>query len=214
MGAYAPVPWFGRAQLEATVAEVFEPIAWRMARDGTPYRGVLYAGLMLTADGPMVLEFNARFGDPEAQVLLPLLDGELSPRALLGTASGDRALMEGSSRPRRRRPRSGWSSRQRAIRIADHGSARSTAPSPTAGDDVRRPRVPRRHASERRWRVSSAGGRVVTVVGRGADLAAARDAAYAAWRRSRSRAGSVATTSAARAHDVSRADRISTTRPR
>ena len=80
MGAFAPVPWFGRDALERTAAEVFEPIAWRMARDGTPYRGVLYAGLMLTADGPMVLEFNARFGDPEAQVLLPLLDGELSRR--------------------------------------------------------------------------------------------------------------------------------------
>ena len=98
MGAFAPVPWFGSDALERTAAEVFEPIAWRMARDGTPYRGVLYAGLMLTDDGPMVLEFNARFGDPEAQVLLPLLDGELAA-ALLGTAIGDRALMEGSVRP-------------------------------------------------------------------------------------------------------------------
>ena len=62
---------------------------------GIPYRGVLYAGLMLTDEGPMVLEFNARFGDPEAQVLLPMLDGELA-RALLGTATADRALMEGS----------------------------------------------------------------------------------------------------------------------
>jgi phosphoribosylamine--glycine ligase len=98
MGAFAPVQWFGRDALERTAAEVFEPIAWRMSRDGTPYRGVLYAGLMLTDDGPMVLEFNARFGDPEAQVVLPLLDGELSA-ALLGTAIGDRALMEGSVRP-------------------------------------------------------------------------------------------------------------------
>ena len=66
-----------------------------MARDGSPYRGVLYAGLMLTDDGPMVLEFNARFGDPEAQVLLPMLDGDLAA-ALLGCAAGDRGLMEGS----------------------------------------------------------------------------------------------------------------------
>ena len=66
-----------------------------MARDGFPYRGVLYAGLILTDDGPMVLEFNARFGDPEAQVLLPMLDGDLAS-ALLGCAIGDRGLMEGS----------------------------------------------------------------------------------------------------------------------
>ncbi len=52
MGAYSPVPWFGNDALESAVAEVFEPIAWRMARDGTPYRGVLYAGLMLTAAWP------------------------------------------------------------------------------------------------------------------------------------------------------------------
>ena len=82
-----------------------------MSRDGTPYRGVLYAGLMLTDDGPMVLEFNARFGDPEAQVLLPMLDGELAA-ALLGTAIGDRALMEGSVRPMRPARPSAWSSRR------------------------------------------------------------------------------------------------------
>jgi phosphoribosylamine--glycine ligase len=95
MGAYAPVPWFADAELERAAAEVFEPVAWRMARDGVPYRGVLYAGLMLTADGPMVLEFNARFGDPEAQVLMPMLDGTLA-QALFGTAIADRSLMEGS----------------------------------------------------------------------------------------------------------------------
>jgi phosphoribosylamine--glycine ligase len=95
MGAYAPVPWFGASEVEASAASVFEPIAWRMARDGTPYRGILYAGLMVTADGPMVLEFNARFGDPEAQVLLPLLEGELAS-ALLATATGDRSRMEDS----------------------------------------------------------------------------------------------------------------------
>src|SRR6185295_18163350 len=91
----APVPWFGQSQVEEAAASIFEPIAWRMARDGTPYRGVLYAGLMLTVAGPMVLEFNVRFGDPEAQVLLPLLDGSLS-QALLGAATGDRAAMEGA----------------------------------------------------------------------------------------------------------------------
>ncbi|MDP9249822.1 MAG: phosphoribosylamine--glycine ligase [Chloroflexota bacterium] len=92
MGGYAPVPWFGPDALDRVAESVFEPIAWRMARDGNPYRGVLYAGLMLTADGPMVLEFNARFGDPEAQVLLPLLDGSLF-EAMRAVASGDGGAM-------------------------------------------------------------------------------------------------------------------------
>ena len=110
MGAFATVPWFGRDAMERAAADVFEPIAWRLARDGTPYRGVLYAGLMLTADGPMVLEFNARFGDPEAQVLLPLLDGELSG-ALLGCAIGDRSLDGDSVRLAR------WRRRRRGRRL-------------------------------------------------------------------------------------------------
>jgi phosphoribosylamine--glycine ligase len=78
MGAYSPLPDFDAAALEAAVERVFEPIAWQMTRDRIPYRGVLYAGLMLTGDGPKVLEFNVRFGDPEAQVILPLLDGDLA----------------------------------------------------------------------------------------------------------------------------------------
>ena len=107
MGAYAPVPWYGQEAVEEACATIFEPIAWRMTRDGTPYRGVLYAGLMLTEAGPMVLEFNARFGDPEAQVLLPLLDGDLAT-ALLGVATGDRGAMEGSLSMRAGAPPWGW----------------------------------------------------------------------------------------------------------
>ena len=92
MGSYAPVPWFGPDALDRAAESVFEPIAWRMARDGNPYRGVLYAGLMVTDDGPMVLEFNARFGDPESQVLQPLLDGSLS-EAMRAVSSGDGGAM-------------------------------------------------------------------------------------------------------------------------
>ncbi len=146
MGAFAPVPWFGSDAVERTVAEVFEPVAWRMARDGTPYRGVLYAGLMLSGDGPMVLEFNARFGDPEAQVLLPLLDGELA-LALLGTAIGDRALMEGSVRPA--------DDAAVAVVVASEGypEAPLTGTAPrrrgaiSAGRRRRRPRLSRRNAT-------------------------------------------------------------------
>jgi phosphoribosylamine---glycine ligase len=176
MGAYTPVPWFGASEIERTMAEVFEPIAWRMARDGTPYRGVLYAGLMLTDVGPMVLEFNARFGDPEAQVLLPMLDGELAA-ALLGVAKGDRTLMEESFRLR--------SGAAVGVVVAAEGypddpirgrAVRGAEPSGPADDGP----VLCFHAGTRRtgdgW--ESVGGRVVTLVGRGADLAAAREAAY------------------------------------
>ena len=178
MGAYAPVPWFERDALERIAEEVFEPIAWRMARDEMPYRGLLYAGLMLTADGPMVLEFNARFGDPEAQVLLPLLDGDLSS-ALLGSAIGDRSLMEGSvsvgrgaavgvviasegypDAPRTGRPIEGVEPSS----AADGGSALCF------------------HAATRRGREGAhetTGGRVATIVGLGPTLPDAREAAYA-----------------------------------
>ncbi|HKV46076.1 MAG TPA: phosphoribosylamine--glycine ligase [bacterium] len=77
MGAYAPVPAVPQAVLDRITDEVLEPVVWAMAQGGRPYRGILFAGIMLTADGPQVLEFNVRLGDPEAQVLLPLLAGGL-----------------------------------------------------------------------------------------------------------------------------------------
>jgi phosphoribosylamine--glycine ligase len=177
MGAYAPVPWFGRDALERIVEEVFEPVAWRMSRDGFPYRGVLYAGLMLTDDGPMVLEFNARFGDPEAQVLLPLLDGELSG-ALLGCAIGDRGLMEESVSMR--------AGAAVGVVVASEGYPDA----PVTGREVEGadPASPAddgdvlcfHGATERDpdGRIVTNGGRVATTVGRGDSLAAARDAAY------------------------------------
>ncbi len=177
MGAYTPVPWFGTGELEEIAAAVFEPIAWRMARDGFPYRGVLYAGLMITDDGPMVIEFNARFGDPEAQVLLPMLEGDLSG-ALMGCATADRGLMEGSVGPR---PGAAV-----GVVVASAGYPGDPqvgrpllgAEPSSASDDgnvlcfhggVARP-------SDASYEAS--GGRVVTMVGRGPTMAAARDAAY------------------------------------
>ncbi|HEX6139881.1 MAG TPA: phosphoribosylamine--glycine ligase [Candidatus Limnocylindria bacterium] len=177
MGAYSPVPWFGPSEVEGTLETVFEPIAWRMARDGTPYRGVLYAGLMVTDDGPMVLEFNARFGDPEAQVLLPLLDGSLVD-ALRGVASGDRGLMEGSVALR--------ASAAVGVVVASEGYPDATVTgrrldgADPSGTDDDGPMLCF-HAGTRRSAdggFESAGGRVVTFVGVGPDLAAARDAAY------------------------------------
>jgi phosphoribosylamine---glycine ligase len=177
MGAYAPVPWFAARELEDAAATVFEPIAWRMARDGTPYRGVLYAGLMLTDTGPMVLEFNARFGDPEAQVLLPLLDGQLS-EALLGVAIGDRGAVAGALARSGRAavgvvvaaegyPESPATGRQ--LRGAEPSSAGDGGPLLCFHAGTQ-------HAPD--GTTVASGGRVVTMVGLGDDLAAARSEAY------------------------------------
>jgi phosphoribosylamine--glycine ligase len=75
MGAYSPVPW--SSDSEALVAQIHKPVVDELARRGSPFVGCLFAGLMMTAEGPKVLEFNARFGDPETQVLLPRLQGDL-----------------------------------------------------------------------------------------------------------------------------------------
>ncbi|MBX6377037.1 MAG: phosphoribosylamine--glycine ligase [Clostridia bacterium] len=88
MGAYAPVPFLDERGLAEVTERVLQPVVDALAARGTPYRGVLYAGLMLTADGPRVLEFNARFGDPEAEALLPLLEGDLG-ELLMAAAVGD-----------------------------------------------------------------------------------------------------------------------------
>ncbi|MFQ5641680.1 MAG: phosphoribosylamine--glycine ligase [bacterium] len=77
MGAYAPAPVIDDAMFERIKKDIFEPVVKAMTAEGTPYRGVLYAGLMMTADGPKVVEFNCRFGDPETQVVLPLIEGDL-----------------------------------------------------------------------------------------------------------------------------------------
>jgi phosphoribosylamine--glycine ligase len=176
MGAYTPVPWFGADAVERVAAEVFEPIAWRMDRDGTPYRGVLYAGLMLIDAGLAVLEFNARFGDPEAQVLLPMLDGDLTS-ALAGTATGDRGRMEGSL--------TAGTGAAVAVVVAAEGYPEApivdrrlegAEPSSAADDGS----ILCFHAGTRRAGDGylTTSGRVVTLVGRGPDLVAARDAAY------------------------------------
>ena len=77
MGAYAPVRSCRPEVVDRITDEVLEPVLWAMAQEGRPYRGVLFAGLMLTADGPRVLEFNVRLGDPETQALVPLWDSSL-----------------------------------------------------------------------------------------------------------------------------------------
>jgi len=79
MGAYSPCPLVSGAEFEAIVQKSVEPIVRGMAQDGIPYRGLLYAGIMMTQEGPQVLEYNCRFGDPEAQVVIPRLKSDLLP---------------------------------------------------------------------------------------------------------------------------------------
>ena len=88
MGAYSPAPAMTPALCEAVRREIVEPLVRGMAEAGTPYTGVFYAGLMLTAEGPKLLEVNARFGDPECQVLMPRLKSDLLP-ALMAARDGE-----------------------------------------------------------------------------------------------------------------------------
>jgi phosphoribosylamine--glycine ligase len=86
MGAYAPSD-LDNETFDMIVDDLLRPVVRMLAAAGTPFRGALYAGVMLTEQGPHILEFNARFGDPETQVILPLLDGDLLA-ALLACAQG------------------------------------------------------------------------------------------------------------------------------
>jgi phosphoribosylamine--glycine ligase len=88
MGSYSPVPELAEGQVPELVDSIHRPIVEELASRGTPFIGCLYAGLMLTADGPRVLEFNCRFGDPETQTIMPRIDGDLA-QALLAAANGD-----------------------------------------------------------------------------------------------------------------------------
>jgi phosphoribosylamine--glycine ligase len=90
MGAFAPVPELARSEIERLIELVHRPVLAELARRGTPFVGLLYAGVMITDDGPRVLEFNCRFGDPETQAVVPLIEGDLLA-ALAAAARGELA---------------------------------------------------------------------------------------------------------------------------
>lgn len=169
MGAIAPFP-LSAGMLEHIRREIVEPVAHAMCAEGTPYRGVLFAGLMLTREGPRVLEFNCRFGDPEAQVLMPLL------------AEGLPDMMEAL--------RVGETSAPSPPRASAAGvvlASRGYPEEPETGfeitglaDAARQALVFHSGTAIRNDRLVTAGGRVLTVVGRGPDLDTARAAAYRA----------------------------------
>jgi phosphoribosylamine--glycine ligase len=173
MGAFAPSPLVDRTLEARIMREIIDPVVGGMAAEGTPFRGFLYAGLMLTADGPKVIEFNVRFGDPEAQVVLPRVDEPLLP-ALVAAARGD--LRQGSMRS--------TADRLVGVVLASRGypeSAESGSPIRGIAEAEAIPGVTVYHAgtATRGGELVSAGGRVLTVVGRGSDYPEAIARAYA-----------------------------------
>ena len=168
MGAYAPLPWAPADLVERVMTETVEPTLAEMRRRGAPFAGLLYVGLALTGNGPKVIEFNARFGDPETQVVLALLAsplGELLHAAATGTLADFPPLRwhEGAAV---------------TVVVASHNYPGT----PRTGDVIEggeRPGVIHAGTARREdGALVSSGGRVLSVTATGADLAAARAAAY------------------------------------
>jgi phosphoribosylamine---glycine ligase len=173
MGAFAPSPLVDASLVARVMRDIVGPVVAGMADEGYPFRGFLFVGLMLTAAGPKVIEFNVRLGDPETQAMLPLIDEPLLPLLVAGATGG---------------------LRQSSIRIGDDCIvgvvlASRGYPDSAESDRVisgidaaeRLPGVAVYHAGTalRGGRLVTAGGRVLTVAGRGADFAAAISRAYA-----------------------------------
>ena len=173
MGAFAPSPLVTPALHGRIMREVVGPVIAGMAAEGYPFRGFLYVGLILTADGPKVIEFNVRLGDPEAQVILSLIDEPLLP-LLVAAASG--SILQHACRLS--------SDRLVGVVLASRGypeSAESGQPIAGVAEAERSPGVAVYHAGTRtaNGQLVSAGGRVMTVVGRGDSFAQAVARAYA-----------------------------------
>ncbi len=169
MGAYAPLPWLSEEITAAIVTEIVEPVAAELVRRGSSFSGLLYAGLAITSKGPSVVEFNCRFGDPETQSVLALLDSPLG-QLLNAAATGELATFEGLR----------WKDGS-AVTIVI--AAENYPGRPRVGDVITGSEADGvLHAGTSRradGAIVSAGGRVLAVVGTGADLDAARADAYA-----------------------------------
>jgi phosphoribosylamine--glycine ligase len=177
MGAFAPSPLVDAALDARIMREIVGPVMAGMAAEDRPFRGFLYVGLMLTTTGPKVIEFNVRLGDPEAQVVLPLIDEPLLPILVAGAAG---ALSQTSVRL--------GDDCLTGVVLASRGYPDSSGPGAaiTGIDDAEMlPGVAVYHAGTalRDGRLVTAGGRVLTVVGRGTDFADAIARAYAGVQR-------------------------------
>ena len=174
MGAYTPLPWLPDGLVGQIVDEVVAPVAAEMVRRGCPFSGLLYAGLAMGAAGPAVVEFNCRFGDPETQAVLALLDSPLG-ELLFATATG--TLAEAPT------PRWRGGAAVTVVLAAENypgrprtGDVITGASDPVTGDPAT---VLHAGTSQRAdGALVSAGGRVLSIVGTGVDLTAAREAAY------------------------------------
>ncbi len=177
MGAYSPAPVLGEALQERVMAEIVRPAIAAMAKEGCPYRGILYVGLMITSAGPRVVEFNCRFGDPECQVLLPRLDQDLLP--LLEAVAAGRGLPDTLS----------WRPEASVCVVAASGGypgAYETGVPITGMEEAERlAGVTVFHAgtAARDGTLVTAGGRVLGVQALGLDIPAAIAQAYAAMAR-------------------------------
>ena len=176
MGAFAPSPLIDDAQHDRIMREIIGPVMAGMRADGHEYCGFLYAGLMLTCAGPRVIEFNVRFGDPEAQVVIPMIEGDLAPYL---SAAAEGALTD---------PPRFSTQKHVGVVLASRGyPASSPAGLPISGipDAERLEDVLVFHAGTATAPagVVTAGGRVITVVGRGPSYDAAIERAYAGAQR-------------------------------
>jgi phosphoribosylamine--glycine ligase len=171
MGSYSPVPGFGPAEVEEIVDRVHRPIVAAMARRGVPFHGVLYAGLMIGAEGPKVLEFNARFGDPETQAVLPRMRSDLADLFLAAREPGGLAGATAEFGD-------DWAV---TLVLASAGYPESAS----VGDVIHGleaaaelAEVTHAGTASRDGETVTAGGRVLNVTGLGASPAVARDRAY------------------------------------
>jgi len=174
MGAYSPAPCLTPTLEEDVMARIIRPTVRAMAAEGRPYKGVLYAGLMLTESGPQLIEYNVRFGDPECQVLLPRLKSDLLPALV---AARDGVLKSFDLR---------WRDEAALCVVL---AAKGYPEAPVRGSEIRGlaaaaadPAVQIFHAGTRRDgnRLLADGGRVLDVVALGPSIAAAQARAYAA----------------------------------